>query len=248
MSEEKNIIDAMTQISQGTFEFETVEMKFEKKTLEEITELSQNVDTDKAAEEILKWLTENVAHYIDNKEREFRIDLVIEEKSSENMENIKLLQDLYRAIPDDEDYVDADKIEELMASGNLEDALKDEDLQKIVACRETLDNLSFQIHDKMRESDKLPGLFEAMIYYYEMIGINEGMPLLKDLSGEVDIIEFEYEAFNIGVNVVSGLVDSQDESAKVKDKKIVQQYTIPEGFTILLEIAFMDQSRSLGMF
>jgi len=248
MSEEKDIIDAMTQISQGTFEFETVEMKFEKKTLEEITELSQNVDTDKAAEEILKWLTENVAHYIDNKEREFRIDLVIEEKSSENMENIKLLQDLYRAIPDDEDYVDADKIEELMASGNLEDALKDEDLQKIVACRETLDNLSFQIHDKMRESDKLPGLFEAMIYYYEMIGINEGMPLLKDLSGEVDIIEFEYEAFNIGVNVVSGLVDSQDESAKVKDKKIVQQYTIPEGFTILLEIAFMDQSRSLGMF
>ena len=248
MSEEKDIIDALTKVSNGDFEFETVDMKFEKKTLEEIEELSKNVDTEKAAEEILKWLTENVAQYIDNKEKEFRIDLVIEEKSSENMENIKLLQDLYRAIPDDEDYVDASKIEELMASGNLEDALKDEDLQKLVACRETLDNISFEIHDKMRASSSLKGLFSAMIYYYEMIGINAGMPLVKDLNGEVDIIEFEYEAFNIGVNVIGGLVDMEDENASVKDKKIVQQYTIPEGFTMLLEIAFMDQSRTFGMF
>ena len=248
MSEEKQIIDALTNVTQGNFEFETVEMVFEKKPLEEIKELAKNVDTAKAADEILQWLTNNVAHYIDNKEKEFRIDLVIEENSSENMENIKLLQDLYRAIPDDSDYVDADKVEELMSAGNLEDIMEDKDFKKLVACREVLDNLTFQIHDIMRESEKLNDLYKAMIYYYEMIGINEGQPLLKELAGEVDVIEFEYESFNIGVSVVGGVVDATDDTASAQNKKVVSQYTVPEGFTILLEIAFMDQSRALGFF
>jgi len=248
MSEEKQLIDALTNVSQGNFQFETVEMVFEKKPLEEITKLSENVDTKKAAEEIVEWLKSNVAHYIDNKEKEFRIDLVIEENSSENMENVKLLQDLYRAIPDDDEYVDADKIEALMAAGSLADVMEDEDFKKLVACREVLDNLTFEIHDFMREPEKLTELYDAMIYYYEMIGINEGQPLLKELAGEVDVIEFEYESFNIGVSVVSGVVNTSDETASAQDKKVVSQYTVPEGFTILLEIAFMDQSRALGFF
>jgi len=248
MSEEKDIIEALTSVAQGSFEFETVEMKFEKKTLEEIHELAKNVDTQKAADEVLQWLTENVAHFIDNKEKEFRIDLVIEEKSGEKMENIKLLQDLYRAIPDDSEYVDADKVADLMANGSIDDVFEDEDFKSLVECREALDSLSFEIHDKMRESDKLRGLYQAMIYYYEMIGINAGLPLLKELNGEVDIIEFEYESFNVAVTTVEGVVDITDETNTAKDKKVVQQYTIPEGFTMVIEIAFMDQSRSLGLF
>jgi hypothetical protein len=248
MSEKENIVDALTNVAQGNFEFEQIEMQFEKKPIEEILELSQNVDTTKAAEEVLTWLTENVAHFIDNKEKEFRIDLVIEENSGEKMENIKLLQDLYRAIPDDSEYVDSDKVEDLMANGSLDDVFEDEDFKKLVECREALDNLSFAIHDKMRESEKLQDLYQAMIYYYEMIGINAGLPLLQDLSGEVDIVEFEYESFNIAVTTVEGMVDVADETATAKDKKVVQQYTIPEGFTMVVEIAFMDQSRSLGLF
>jgi hypothetical protein len=248
MSDQENIINALTSVAEGTFEFETVEMEFEKKELEEIHELAKNVDTDKAAEEVLGWLTENVAHFIDNKEKEFRIDLVIEENSGEKMENIKLLQDLYRAIPDDSDYVDAEKVADLMANGSLDDVFEDEDFKKLVECREALDNLSFAVHDKMRESEKLQDLYQAMIYYYEMIGINAGQPLLKDLNGEVDIVEFEYESFNVAVTTVEGIVDVNDETATAKEKKVVQQYTIPEGFTMVVEIAFMDQSRTLGMF
>jgi hypothetical protein len=248
MSEEKDIINALTNVAQGNFEFETVEMEFEKKSLEEIHELAKNVDTTKASEEVLQWLTENVAHFIDNKEKEFRIDLVIEENSGEKMENIKLLQDLYRAIPDDSDYVDAEKVAELMANGSLDDIFEDEDFKNLVECREVLDGLSFEVHDKMRESKKLKDLYKAMIYYYEMIGINAGLPLLQDLNGEVDIVEFEYESFNVAVTTVEGVVDATDETATAKDKKVVQQYTIPEGFTMVVEIAFMDQSRTLGLF
>jgi hypothetical protein len=82
MSEEINVL--------GQFEFDSVEMQFEKKPIEEIVELSKKVDTDKAANEILDWLISHVENFIDNKEKEFRIDLVIEENSSEGMENKSL--------------------------------------------------------------------------------------------------------------------------------------------------------------
>jgi len=236
----------LTETLSDQFEFKKVDMKFEKKTIEEIITLSSDVNPDKAANEVLDWLLLNVTNFIDNKEKEFRIDLIIEENSSENMENIKLLQDLYRAIPDDSEFVDAEKIEEIFASGKLDDAFEDEDFKKLVACREALDNIVFEVHDKMRESDKLKELYEKMIYFYEMIGINEGQPLLKELEGEVDIIEFEYEAFSISVLVNEGLIDEHDN--EVSEKKTITQYAVPEGFSILLEIAFIDKSRSFGIF
>lgn len=248
MDKKDKVMQNFTNAAQDKFEFEEVQMKFKKRTIEEILELSENVDTQKSADEILNWLTKNVAHFIDNKEKEFRIELVIEENSSEDMENIKLLQDLYRAIPDDSDYVDNDKIAEIMSSGNLNDAFEDEQFNKLVECREALDNLSFDIHDKMRESNKLKDLYKAMIYYYEMIGINHGHPLLKDLAGEVDVIEFEYESFNVAVQVLEGKMSIDDDINDKCEKEVIRQYTIPEGFSLLLEIAFVDQSRSLSIF
>jgi len=248
MSDEEKIIEAFQNLAEGKFEFEEVKMTFEKKTLQEIHELSKNVDADKAAEEVLTWLIENVSHFIDNKEREFRIELVIDENSGEKMENIKLLQDLYRAIPDDDEYVSGDKIAEIMASGNLNDAFEDEDFKKLVECREALDNISFEIHDQMRESDKLHELYKAMIYFYEMIGLNEGQALLRDLEGEVDIVEFEYEAFNVAVKVLEGQMGIEQDMSEECEKQVIKQYLVPEGFSLVIEIAFRDQGRALGLF
>lgn len=238
--------EALPEVLSDQFEFKKVDMQFEKKEIGEIISLSSNVDAEKAANEVLDWLLSNVTNFIDNKEKEFRIDLIIEENSSENMENIKLLQDLYRAIPDDSEFIDGDRIEEIFASGRLDDAFEEEDFKKLVECRETLDNVVFEIHDTMRESPKLKELYQKMIYFYEMIGINEGQPLLKELEGEVDIIEFEYESFSISVLVNEGLVNENDE--EVSEKKVITQYAVPEGFSLLLEIAFIDKSRSFGIF
>lgn len=244
---DEEIVEALTKVKNNQYAFETVEMTFKKKSIEEILLLSENVDTDKAAEEVLQWLIENVENYIDNKEREFRIDLVIEENSSENMVNIKLLQDLYRAIPDDSEYVDVAKIEELM-KGDLNEAFEDEDFEKLVHCRETLDNISFTIHDKMRDPENLKKLYERMIYFYEMIGIKDSTPLLQSFNGGVDIIEFQYESFSIGVNVLEGRMSLQDDINAPCKKETIKNYIVPEGFSILLEISFMDSSRSLSIF
>jgi hypothetical protein len=246
-SENEKIVEALTNVAEGKYEFATVEMQFEKREIEEIKELSKSVDVEKAGDEILEWLTKNVAHFIDNKEREFRIDLVIDEKSSEEMANVLVLQDLYRAVPDDSDYIDAEKAKELM-EGNLNDALKDEDLNKLVECRETLDKVSSAIHDHMRKSDKLQDLYDAMIYYYEMIGINQGLPIVKSLSGSIDIVEFEYEAFNVAVNVLEGMMNIEQDVQEECEKEVIKQYVIPEGFSLLLEISFIDNSLSRGLF
>jgi hypothetical protein len=246
MSTEKQIEDVVTSVNEGRFEFKELELKIEKKSFEEISELAKTVDAEKAAEEVVTWLIGNVENFIDNKEREFRIDLIIEENSNEDMKNIKLLQDLYRAIPDDSESVGPEKLAELTQSGNFNDVFEDEDFKKVVACREELDNISFAIHDNIRESEGLKKLYTAMIYYYEMIGINNDGPLLKNLDGEVDVVEFEYEAFNVGVSVIVGTVDEETDS--IEDKKVVSKYVIPEGFSLLLEIAFIDKNRSFGIF
>jgi hypothetical protein len=247
MSEEEKMMEAYEDVASGKYEFKSIDMKFEKKPLKEIIQQSKNIDIEKAGDEVIKWLTDNVEHFIDNKEREFRIDLVVDEKSEEDMTHIKMLQDLYRAIPDDSEYIDAEKAEELM-KGNLNDAFEDEDLNALVECRDTLDNVSFKIHDYIQKSENLIGLYDAMIFYYEMIGLNQGQPLLKKLKGSVDVVEFTYESFNVAVTVLGGVMNLEQDVEEECDKNTIKQYIIPEGFSLLLEIAFIDQSRSIGLF
>jgi len=247
MSQEEKMIEAFTDVAEGKYKFKTVDMKFEKKSLKEIVKLSKKVNAEKAALEVIKWLTDNVQHFIDNKEKEFRIDLVVDEKSEEDMTHIKMLQDLYRAIPDDSEFIDAEKAEELMR-GNLNDALEDKDLKALVECRDVLDKVSFKIHDNIKSSKNLAGLYEAMIFYYEMIGLNQGQPLLKDLKGNVEVTEFMYESFNVAVTVLEGVMTMEQDVEEECEKDTIKQYIIPEGFSLLLEIAFIDQSRSIGLF
>jgi hypothetical protein len=100
----------------------------------------------------------------------------------------------------------------------------------------------------MRKSEKLKDLFKAMIFFYEMVGINQGQPLLKKLSGSVDILEFDYEAFSVGVRVLGGFHKMEDDVNAESSKQMIRQYTIPEGFTIAIEISYVDKARSLTLF
>ena len=245
--EEIDIVDALVAQESNSvlesFAFVDEDISFEKKTLEEILQLSELINPKEAADEVIVWLTENVANFIDNKDKFFKLDLVIDEESEEGMTSIKRLQDLYRALPDDSDFVDTNK-STLSNFSNVDDSAFDQ----LVNCRVALNSITKEIHSEMRKSEKRKDLFNAMIFFYEMVGINQGQPLLKKLSGSVDIIEFDYEAFSVGVRVLGGFHRMEDDINAESSKQMIRQYTIPEGFTIAIEISYVDKARSLTLF
>jgi hypothetical protein len=244
----QELVEALEKKDEGnvldSFQFEDATLDFEKKSIDEIIELTENIDVEKAAEEVLTWLTDSVIHFIDNKDKFFRLDLVIDEECAEGMGNIKLLQDLYRALPEDSEFVDVSQA----TADNFSD-VDDHAFNDLVECRVVLNDITKRVHESMRSSKKLEELFKAMIFYYEMVGINEGRPLLKKLSGSVDILEFDYEAFSVGVKVLGGYLKMEDDIMNTEvSKQTIRQYTIPEGFTIALEISYVDRARSLTLF
>jgi len=192
-----------------------------KKTLVTIDEESKLIDLDKSANEVLLWLTKNVENFISNQETKFKIDLILDKESEtvEEMEELKKLQDLFTSIPEDEN----------MSKKDLEQSLK---------TRENLNNIVSKIFNIMNTKEELlNNLFVRMAYYYELKGINKGKFLLQELIGKVSILNFEYEAFSVGVKI---------RNAQTKDT--VKEYMVPEGFTIWIEIAFTPVSSPQSIF
>jgi len=69
--------------------------------------------------------------------------------------------------------------------------------------------------------------------------IDEGVKLIKfsELQGAVDIMRFEYEAFDVGV--------------KISDKRsgeVAKEYVVPEGFVLWLQISFKSNQRQTSLF
>lgn len=250
MSEKDDIVDALTQVSESKLEFVNLELEYEKMSIYDIIHESKNIDTKKAANEVIQWLVNSVPHYIDNKEKAFRIDLVIDEDSEEEMGSVKKLQDLYRAVPEDYESLTGEELEKIASNfeelGSLN--VESDKLEAIVQCRRILDDVTEKVHEEINNSPKIEELFDAMIYFYEMIGINRGQPLLRKLKGGVAITEFQYEAFSVGVKVLQGFQSIDEDMNAKNDKKVVNQYIIPEGFSLLLELSYRDLSRSRGVF
>src|ERR1035437_4695271 len=73
----------------------------------EILELAKSIDANKAAEEILTWLVDNVDNYIDNKETVFSLYFPVDKKNLDAMDQIFNLGSLYQKIEKDEDNWDA---------------------------------------------------------------------------------------------------------------------------------------------
>jgi len=224
---------------------------YEKKTIPEILSLSKEINLDLAAEEVLNWATNNVEYFIDSQIKTFKLDLVLD---TELMPETKKLQDLYRAIPEDESVVpkaimDLDqndqKFKKAMNSPKIKKAFKE-----IQGCREELDKITDKIHKVMQKKKEIKEkLFQRMIFFYEMVGISNGRPLIMDLDGGIEILKFEYEAFPVGVRVrlsdseVKGL-DGEITTIEGKTK----EYVIPEGFTVWIEIAYRPKVSNAGMF
>jgi len=245
------------------------EINFIKRPIEDILKDSQKIDSHKISREILFWLIANVENFIDNSVKMFKLDLIVDQTSG--MEETKKLQDLYRAIPDDEE----NKII----------------LEKSQECRRILDEITALSCNHMKESnDLLQQLFQRMIFYYEKIipnpenrkramqideelrnlitkketlssenekqkiqkqiveKIQEGEKLIQfeKLDGQINITKFDYDAFDVNVQIKEG--HNPDADNQLNEQKILKQYTIPEGFILWLEICFKQQQRPTSIF
>lgn len=201
--------------------------------VQEIIDKSKEIDAKKVSQEILNWLTNNVENFIDNQKREFKIDLVLE--SVEMSESTKL-QELYRAIPEEDDETIS-----MSEIGNIKD-IKSNRFTQVNKCRKALDKITKQCFNEMNKNkEMLETLYKRMIFFYELVGISKGNLLVKNLEGAVTIRAFDYEAFSVDVKVV-GKKTIENEMGQLESVETgeAKTYEIPEGFAIWLEIAYKD--------
>ena len=223
--------------------------QYGKKPIPQIIKESADINAQTAAKEILIWIANNVEQFIDNQKRMFKLDLIID--AEETMPEIRKLQNLYRAIPNDpvaniDGDLSVDNYNEVIANLSPEDR---ELIDNIQACRTHLDTVSNQVFEAMQsDQDLLEALFKRMGWYYELQGINQGELLLNELKGEVDIVKFEYECFPIAVQVTAPKIERMNKDGTITKEggEVANEYVIPEGFTIWLEIAFRSKSRDMS--
>ena len=234
------------KISVEDFKVIPSEIQYKKKPIKKILTEAQHIDVSKAANEILEWLEKNVEQFIDNQRKVFKLDLIIDAEDGKalTMPEMHKLQSLYRAIPDEP---------ELKISEALKNSYSKKQMtlfEDIRLCRDALDVVTSNIHTCMQSSiEALDKLFRRMAYYYEIKGINKGNFLTEELIGETDIVKFEYESFNVGVRVLSPIVNNSDIDGLEIDEatgKSVRQYTIPEGFALWIEIVFKSQKQQMN--
>jgi len=227
----------------------TKDIKETKENMDLLSVQATDVNTDKVADEIIDWLITNVEQFIDNQSKIFKIDLVIDGESEPPMTETKKLQDFFRQIPEDEKLIDVSKV--MRADGKIDmKKLNSKGLTQAAKIRSSLNDLAEQAFYSMQEkTEKLNKLFERMSFFYELIGINKGNPLLRQISGAVNITKFEYEAFSMDVQVKSPTFKIQQGDGGIKTiESSSRNYNIPEGFTVWVEIAFKPKMASNGLF
>ena len=228
-------------------------MQFEKRPIPDILEDAKTVDPKKIASEVVGWAITNVENYIDNEVRIFKLDLVLD--AEESMPETKKIQDLHRAIPNDEDLIDPeilDKLKENEKNGKPLNIDKETEviLDRIHACREELDKIVEEAFNEIQNmSAHLEKLSERLIYYYEMKGIKDGKPLIQDMVGSAKIIRFVYEAFNVGVRTREPVREIHKLNGEVvrEGGEVVHELIVPEGFALWIEVA-MSPKRPQTMF
>jgi hypothetical protein len=222
---------------------------------------AEKINVKKASEEILNWLISNVEYFIDSQKRTFKIDMIID---SEKMPESGKLQNLYRAIPSDEEALKtagitnvAEKIDTYKKSQSKKNKKNDHEqkviadtFKKVQSIRASLDKITEKVFEEMKSNNNLlEQLFKRMIFYYEMIAINNGRPVVKELVGAVAINNFEYEDFSVNVNIE--LPDIVVKNTNEKDKIVKgnkKAYTIPASFTLTIEISFKEKNQMTSVF
>jgi len=189
------------------------EDNFPKRELNDIQQDLDTIDKQKIADEILDWLIVNVENYIDNSQKTFKLNLIVD--TDLTLKETKRMQDMYKSMPD----------------------IPEKEAQ-ISECRDKFIKITKDILEIMcNNKDKKEQLFKRLVFYYEVEGIYKGVPLIQEKEGVVEILNFDYEPFDVKVDI--------------KDKitgQVVNSYVIPEGFTIWFELALTPKKKMTSLF
>lgn len=226
------------------------------RVVNQIINESRRIDKNAIAREILTWLVNNVENYIDNSQKVFKIDLHLP-FYVEEMKETYALQELFKKIPDDSESVsvelegdptmgmpDLDSLDKAYAREALGEY--DEALAPILECREHLNKIVEDVHSIIGTEENLRAeLFKKMIYYYELSGMKDGELIVKKLEGLAEITSLEYDSFSMGVSVTPKEVRDQEGNILSEAGDTVS-YTIPESFTLVLEISFREKIKAMS--
>ena len=179
----------------------------EKKEISAILEEAKSVEPQSIAKEIVAWLTNNVENYVDNETKLYKIDLVVD---SDEMPMTKKLQDLYMAIPDDEEKP-SEKLDKSEDQYKEETEAWEKSIQASSDCRRELDKVVAKAYDEMTtHPDALNGLFRRLIFFYEKIIMN---PENKKRALQID------EELKV---LIEGKEDASDKEKEEIQEKIVK--------------------------
>jgi hypothetical protein len=206
--------------------------------------METKINTTKASEEVLNWLIANVENYIDNHAKQFKLDLIID-KHNKEMPELKKLQDLYRKLPDKDiklpnSVKTIEDAEKAIKSTKYKSILKEATEEK-----KLLDNITKEIFSKINKNKELlDKLFVRMAFYYELVGFNNGKPIMKQISGAISVTNFDYEAFDVDVKIKTPTYYIRNEETNEIEKIVGddKEYTIQEGFTVWIEISFVSDT------
>ncbi len=237
------------------------------KIIKDIEKTATTINTALIAEEVINWLAGSVENFIDNKATIFKMDLILD--STEGMLETQKLQNLYKLVPDDEledtkanqkilkmceecrrmlDKITAEALGDLKNSKDLLKKLFDRMIfyyEKVIPNPDSRDK-AMELDKKLKElieSKETANEEEKKIIQDKIIAvIKEGESLVKyeKLEGFIDFLQFEYEAFSMGVEIKKGM--------QGEEKKTIKKYDIPEGFTCCFEIIYHVKQRPTVMF
>jgi len=235
--------------------------------IQKIINDSKLISSDKIGQEVLVWVISNVENFIDNQNKIFKLDLIVDDVKE--MQETKKLQDLYRAIPDKADVLEEDILEQSEKCRRNLDEITNNAFQYIQTCdillNQLFERMSFYYGRIIKSQENKAKAFKIDEELKELFNqkenasteqdkkdiqdkivakIKEGENLIKfiEVEGSVNITKFEYDAFEVGVQIK----DANNEEGE--ERKILKDYVIPEGFTIWLEINFKNKQRPTSMF
>ena len=162
------------------------------------------------------------------------------------------LNKLFASIPDDDKLLSAKGANAVFRQDGTIDITKlnTKAIRDATKVRSCLNEITEECLVKMQNNEeKLEKLYNRMIFYYEMVGFHKGNALLRDIKGAVNVIKFEYEAFTVDVQVQSPTFKIQHGDGSINTiESQTKEYTVPEGFTVWVEIAFAPKEVTTSIF
>lgn len=248
--------------------------------VDQIVDDSKSIKPEIIAKEVMAWLINNVENYIDSDTKSFKLDLVLDSKeglleTQKLQELYRSIPDNDSLIDAEKDKKLIDKCEkcrrildevtakayEIMKNSN-DDISKlfnkmiffyeriipsPENKKRAIEIDAELKEL-FKQKELTEDKERLKDLQNKVV---EKIKEGESLVKFEEFDGTVDISNFSYDAFEVGVKIVhakEGPSDTLIGDMAEEEKVVAKEYIVPEGFTVWIELHYRPKLRPTTMF